>query len=223
MLIINILWNTTKHCVCQTLLNEVMPIDTWSNRLVNYFSNVWFLWPIFYCFLIFIGKFNNLFISESNNVVCLDCCWEYWESMLHICIVFKNIFENTGNFNFITWSCWIYKIIQDENFFLSWNTTWRNRSRSFLNGPFLIIAIYTKVIFKIEIFTLANITNSKHSFGFINWWSKMRSSLISTLITRKPHLFELGEYSGTLGHNTSNSNQSIQMWNSDIPYLVLNW
>jgi hypothetical protein len=61
--------------------------------------------------------------------------------MLDVSSIIEFIDEDTSNFNLISWSSRVNKIVKNEDFLLSRDSTWWNRSWSFLNGPFLIISV----------------------------------------------------------------------------------
>lgn len=126
-----------------------MTINAWCNWVKNVLSNILFLWQFSDCLLIFISEFNNLFITKSFNIICFNNGFEDWESMLDVSKVIKLIDINSSDFNFISRSCWINQIKLDNDFFLSRDSTRRDRAWSFLYGPFLIIAIFTFALFQI--------------------------------------------------------------------------
>jgi hypothetical protein len=66
---------------------------------------------------------------------------EDWESVFDVSSIIKFVDENTCDFNFISRSSSINEIVEDENFLLSRDSTWWNRSRSLLNCPFLVVSV----------------------------------------------------------------------------------
>ena len=82
--------------------------------------------------------------------------------MLDVGSVIEFIDEDTSDFNLISWSCSINKIVKNEDFLLSWHSTWWYGSWGFLNGPFLIISVNRFVLLmNIWTFALANNTFSE--------------------------------------------------------------
>ena len=49
--------------------------------------------------------------------------------------------EYTHDLDLVTGSGRVYEVVQDVDFFLSWDSTGRNRSRGLLHGPLLVVSI----------------------------------------------------------------------------------
>jgi hypothetical protein len=103
-----------------------MAINTWSNRIEDFLFDIRLFCEPFDCSFVFVSNFNDVFITESSNIVCLNNCVEDRESMLNIGSIIKFVDENTCDFNLISRSSSIYEIVKNENFFLSWDSTRRN-------------------------------------------------------------------------------------------------
>jgi hypothetical protein len=73
---------------------------------------------------------------------------EYREPVLDIGTIIKFVDENTCDFDFISRSSSVNEIVKNENFFLSWDSTRRNRSWSLLNSPFLVVSVNRFMFFK---------------------------------------------------------------------------
>ena len=140
-----------------------MTVNTWCNWIKYVLSNVLFLRQFSNCLLIFISEFNDLFITKSFHIICFNNSFEDWEAMLDISKIIKLININSCDFNFISRSRRINQIKLDYNFFLSRDSTRRDRAWCFLYGPFLIIAIFTFAFFQIiRTSVLATCTNSQY-------------------------------------------------------------
>lgn len=124
-----------------------MTVNTWCNRVEYVLSNILFLRQFSDRLLIFISEFYNLFITKSFNIVSFNNCFEDWESMLDISKIIKLIDVNSCDFYFISRSSRINQIKLNYNFFLSRDSSRRNRARCLLYCPFLIIAIQAFTIF----------------------------------------------------------------------------
>ena len=222
MLASNIFWHSTEHSEGESLLNELMAINTWGNRIKEFLINVGFLGEFFDSSLILVSDLNNIFITESSNVISLDNCGENWEPVLDVSSIIEFIDENTGYFDLISWSCSVYKIIEDDDLFLSWNTTWWDRSWSFLDGPFLIVSVDTFALFNLVLFAtaLADDTFSEvllfFAIVFVDWALKIIALHASVIL-----FFELGEYLSPFGDYTSDFDQGVQMNLSEVSKLVL--
>lgn len=193
-----------------------MAVDTWSNRFKNLLSNSWLLWKFSNLCLVLISKLNNLFISKSMNVISLNNSWKNWESMLNISSIIESIDKNTCNFNFVSRSGAINKIVEDIYLFLSWYSSWWNWAWSLLNCPFLVISVDTHKFFGLVLLTLANNTSSKELLHIIllivhEWTLDILAS--ETSIVRD---FFLWENASSLGDDSSNFNESIKMDLSQI-------
>ena len=139
----NILMNTSKHCKRESFLDELVAVDTGGNRIENFLSDIFLLGQFSDLGSIFLGGIKVLLITETDHIVGLDDGLEDGESVLGVGSVIKFVHEDSCYFNLITWSSGINKIIEDDNFFLSWDSAWRNGSRSFLNCPFLVVSVNT--------------------------------------------------------------------------------
>mgnify|MGYP006899633011 CR=1 FL=1 len=80
--------------------------------------------------------------------------------MLNIGAIIKSVDENTGDFDFVTWSGGIDEVIKNNDLFLPWNSAWWNRSWSLLDCPFLIVSIHTHAGFKEETFGISLANNA---------------------------------------------------------------
>ena len=59
----------------------------------------------------------------------------------------KPVDENACNLNFVTWTSRINQVVQNIDFFLSWDTAWLNCSWRFLNCPLLVIPVNALLVF----------------------------------------------------------------------------
>jgi hypothetical protein len=77
-------------------------IDRRSNRLDDVHSNAGSLGELANLLLVLVGQVDNVFITESLEVVDFNVGLEYREAMADIREVVKPVNVNTSNFNFIT-------------------------------------------------------------------------------------------------------------------------
>tara|TARA_B110000285_G_C14905297_1_gene505276 strand:- start:134 stop:391 length:258 start_codon:yes stop_codon:yes gene_type:complete len=77
-------------------------INRWSNGLDDVHCNTRPLRILADFFLIFIGQINNIFITESLEVINFNVGLEDGESMAYIGEVVKSVNVYTSYFNFIT-------------------------------------------------------------------------------------------------------------------------
>lgn len=144
--------------------------------------------------------------------------------MLDICSIVEFIDKDTSNFNFVSWSCSIDEIVEDVNLLLARNSTWWDSSRSFLDCPFLVVTEETFTFFKvIWASTLAKNALAEILLGFIMGVVHEWTFDVLATIASKVQLFELWEYSSSLGDDTSELDKSIQMHLSQIPKFIFDW
>ena len=224
MLSTNILWYTAEHGEGQGLLDEQMSVNTWSHGLENLEGDAWFLGELVNCLFVFVGELDDLFVAESFDVVGLDDCVEDWEAMLDICSIVEFVDKDTGNFNFVSRSSSIDEIVEDIDFLLARNSTWWDSSRSFLDCPFLVVTEEAFTFFKVVwASALAKNAHSKVLLVFIMGVVEEWALDVLAAIASEVQLFELWEYSGSLGDNTSELDESIQMHLSQVPEFIFDW
>ena len=184
-----------------------MTIYTWGNWIEDFLCNFRLFWEFSNVLFVFISKLDNIFISKSFYIICFNDCLENRETMLYICPIIKFINKYSCNFDFITWSCCVNKIIQNKDFFLSRYTTSWHRSRSLLNCPLLVISVNTHIFFQmIWTIWLADLTLSKVLLLLINIIMIEWPFNIRTFHASKIHLFEFWKYSCSLCNHSSNFN-----------------
>ena len=223
MLATNVLWHTSEHCKAEALFYKVVTVNTWSNRIEDQLINVGLFRQSLDLNFILVSNLNNVFIAESSDVVSLNDSLENWESVFDVSSIVKFIDEDTGDLNFISRPSSVNKIVKDEDFLLSWYSTWRHGSRGLLHRPFLVVSVDGFVIFN-EVWTvlLANDALTQELLSVIRtvvveWALQILACLASVV-----HFLKLWEDLGSFGDNTSDLDQGIQMHLSEIPQLVFN-
>lgn len=149
MLSSNIFWNSSKHSQSDGFLDELVSKDGRSYRLKDYFSDVWFLRKGSDLLLVLVGQLNDIFVSETFDVVGLDGSVEHWEAVLDVSAVVKPIDKDSCDFNFITWSCCVNKVVLHNDFLLSWHSSSWYRAWSLLNGPLLEVSVDALVLLEL--------------------------------------------------------------------------
>ena len=224
MLSTNILWDTSEHGEGQSLLDEQMSVNAGSHGLENLQGDAWFLGEFIDLLLVFVGELNDLFIAESLDVVGLDDGVEDWEAVLDVGSVVEFVDEDTGDFNFVSWSCSIDEIVEDINLLLARNSTWWDSSRSLLDRPFLVVTEEASAFFEvIWASTLAKNALAEILLAFIVGVVHEWTFDVLATIASEVQLFQLWEDSSSLGDDTSELDESVQMHLSQIPEFVFNW
>lgn len=224
MLSSDILWHTSEHGEGEALLNEVMAVDTWGDGVEDLFGDSWLLAELFDLMLIFVGKLDNLLITESSNVVCFDNSCENWETMLHICTIVKLVDEDSSDLYLISWPCRVYEIIEDKDLLLSWNTTWWHRAWGLLNGPFLVVSVHRFVILEVVwTLRLADYALPKELLLLFGIVVEKWAFQVLALLASEVHLLKLWENSCSLGDHSSDLNERIKMNLSQVSELVFHW
>jgi hypothetical protein len=201
-----------------------MTIDTWSHRIKDFLSDSWLFAELLDLMLVLISELDNLLITKSSDIVGLDDGCENWESVLHIGSIIEFVNENTCDFNFISWSSSVDKVIEDKDLLLSWNTTWRNRSGSFLDCPFLVVSVDRFVILKmVRTLRLADDALSQVLLLLFDVVVEEWALEILALLASEVHFFELWENSCSLCNHSSDLDKSIQVNLSQISEFILNW
>jgi hypothetical protein len=126
-----------------------MAENTGSDGIENKLGDFGFSRVFFNSFLVIISELHDLFITESFDIVGFNESGEHWEAVFLIERYVVFVLENTSNFYLITRSGGVNEVIQDENFFLSGDTAWRNGSRGLLDSPFLVISVDGGVLFQL--------------------------------------------------------------------------
>ena len=143
--------------------------------------------------------------------------------MLYIAKVVKSVDENSCNFNFVTRSCNINKIILAHNLFLARDTSWRDSAWSLLDSQLLVVLVDSVgFINNIGTLFLANHARSKFFLSFILVSSIAWSLQISTF-TSEENLLILRENTCSFGYNTSEFDECIQMDMTKLSEFVLYW
>jgi hypothetical protein len=174
--------------------------------------------------LIFISELDDLLVSKSSHVVGFDDSCENWESVFHVSSIIKLIDEDSSNFDLVSWSSSIDKIIENENFLLSWHTSWRNRAWGLLNCPFLIVSIDRFVVLEeIWSLSLANDTLTKVLLLLLNIVMEEWTLKVLAGLTSEVHFLKLWENCCSLGDDSSNLDEGVQVNLSQVSQLVLNW
>ena len=141
MLSINVLSFTAEHGQCEGFLDEMMPVDRRGNRVNNLLANVGLAGQVFNLLLVLLCQLDDVLVSKSSDVVRLNNRGENRETVLDIREIVKSIDVDTSDFNLITWSGSVNHVIQNINFFLSGDTTWRDGTRGLLNSHLLIVSV----------------------------------------------------------------------------------
>jgi hypothetical protein len=201
-----------------------MSVNAWSHRLENLLGDAWFLGEFLDFLLVFVGELNDLFIAESFDIVGLNDRVEDWEAMLDVCAVVEFVDKDTGDFNFVSWSCRIDEIVEDVNLLLARDSTWRDGSRSFLDGPFLVVTEETFTFLEVVwASTLAKDALAEILLGFIMGVVQEWTFDVLAAIASEVQLFQLWEYSRSLRDETSELDESVQMHLSQIPEFIFDW
>ena len=89
-----------------------MSIDRRSNGVNDLPSNIRLLSEVPDGLLVLISQFNDLFITKPSDIVGFNNSSENGEAMLNIREVVESIDVNTSNFNLVTWSGLVNKIME---------------------------------------------------------------------------------------------------------------
>lgn len=136
--------------------------------------------------------------------------------------IVKAVNVDSSDFNFVTRSSSIYKVVQYVDFLLTGDTSWRNTAGCLLNSKLLVIAVNCLLLVEfVRSKSLTNDTFSQELFSLISRRVVSRSFKISTL-TSEVHFLKLREDAGSLCNNTTELDQSVQVHLAQITKLVFN-
>lgn len=201
-----------------------MSVNAWSHGLENSVGDTWFLRQFIDFLFIFIGELDNLFVAKSFDVVGLDDGVEDWEAVFDVCAVVEFVDEDTSNFNLVSWSCSINEIVEDVDLFLARNSAWWDGAGGLLDGPFLVVTEEAFALLDVVgASATADDTLAQVLFGFIVRVVQDRTLDVLAAIASEVALFELWEDGGSLGDDTPELNESIQVDLSKISELIFNW
>ena len=208
----NIFCFSAKHSHAQSLLNELISINWRCDRIYNFHANTLRSAQASNLVYIFTCQLNDLFISESLQIISFDNRLENWEAMLHVGRVIKLVRVDSCDFDFITWSSSVDQIVQDNYLFLPWDSTGRNAAWSFLNCQFLVVPVNGIFLTDcIGTILRADNTNTDLLFCFPSVVAIERSFRVSARATSEVHGGILREYTSTFCYNTSKFYQCVQM------------
>ena len=95
----DIFWDTTKHGKNNTFLDELMAIYTWSDRVEDFLLNISLFGELLNSNLVLVSNFDDVFITESSHIVCLNDGVEDREPVLDVSSIVEFVDENTCDFN----------------------------------------------------------------------------------------------------------------------------
>ena len=179
-----------------------MTVNRRSNRIDDLLANVGLPRQIPYLLLVLLGQLDDIFVSETADIVCLNDCREHREAMLHVSEIVESIDVDTGDLDLITRSSTIDLIVQDIHFLLSGNSSWWYSARGLLNRHLLVVAIHSvNFIHGERPVTLANDALTQERFALMSVRVVDRSLDVSTA-TSVEDLRVLGEDTCAFCHNT---------------------
>ena len=177
----NIFLFSTKHRKTEPFFDIIMTINWGSNRIKDFLSNPRFFREVSNIVFVFISQFNYCFITKSFKIIDFNQSLKDREPMLCISNLIIAIWIYTCNFNFVTWPCTVNKIMKNNTFLWSRNTSWRHCTWCFLNCEFLMISINCfKLIEHIRAGSLTSNTSTCKSFCLYNSRTISRTFKIPT-------------------------------------------
>lgn len=222
MFLVHILGLASEHSQQKTFLDELMAVDGWSNGSNKALGNVLLAASITDFVLLLIGQLHNILVTLTLQVVDLNDCLEDRESVLDVCKVIVPVDVDSVDFNFITGTGNVDKIMQDEDLFLTGNTTGWHRAWCLLDRQLLIVTVDSlDLINSVGSARLAHDTDGQTFLSLIWVCVKDRSLCVATL-TLEEHFGVLGENLSALGNHALELNQCVEMHLAQLTKLVLN-
>lgn len=167
-------------------------------------------------------ELHDILITLALKVVNLNDGLENGEAVLDVCEVIVSVDVNTVNLDLITWAGDINKIMEDEDFLLSWDTAGWDCAWGLLNGQLLVVAVDCLDLIDSEgAISLAHNTATKSLSCFI-WITLIYGSLSVTAHALEEHFGVLGEDCSALRDYTLKLDKSVQMNLSQLSELVFN-
>ena len=143
--------------------------------------------------------------------------------MLDVSEIVVPVDVNTVDLHLVARAGDIDQVVKDEDFFLARNAARRHRTWSLLNGQLLIVAVDSlDLIYGVWAASMAHDTLGQALLGLL-WVRVEDGSLDITALAAEVHASVLWEYMGALGHDTAESDKSIQMDLAQLSELVLDW
>ena len=181
-----------------------MTVDRGSNRVDDLLANVGLSRQIPNLLLVLLGQLDDILVSETADVVCLNDGRENREAMLYVSEIVEPIDVDTCDLDLITRSRTVDLIVQDVHLLLSGNSPRWYSTRSLLNRHLLVVAIHSVNFVHCERpVTLAYDTLTQERFALIGVRVVDRSLNVSTTASVED-LRVLWEDTCALCHNTSN-------------------
>ncbi len=131
MLPANVLRLSAEHGQSDCRLDVSVSVDTRSNAVDDVVGYVLracdsLLGDFSNCGDLVFCQFSCIDVMQSFDVICFYIGRKDGESMLdiHVIIELRNV--NSCDFDLISWSCLVYKVIEQDNFLLSGNSSCRD-------------------------------------------------------------------------------------------------
>ena len=221
MLLVHVLGLASKHSQQKTFLDELMAIDRWSNRSNKALGNVLLAASITDFVLLLIGQLYNILVTLTLQVVDLNDCLEDGESVLDVRKVIVPVDVDSVDFDLITGAGNVDEIMQDEDFFLTGDTTGWHSAWCLLDGELLIVSVDSlDLVNGVGSARLAHNADSQTFLSLI-WVCVKDRSLCVTTLTLEEHFGVLWENLRTLSDYALELDQCVQMHLAQLTKLVL--
>lgn len=197
-----------------------MTVDRRSNRVKNLGCDLGLSRQGPNLLLVLISQFDDGFITESLKVVYLDQSLEHGEAVLSVSNLVIAVHVDTSNFDLITRPCSINQIVQNNALLLSRHSARGDRARGFLDRQLLVVPVHgLKLIKLVGTGPLASDASAGVLLcllegGVVSWAFQV------TTHAPEEHFVELGEHTGSFGHDTTELDESVQVELSQVTKFV---